>query len=184
MVTVTAPQSAPSASSGGAAVKSSLSFPLSSLMELDRAAAHAFNPWHPEFQLPRVEGRGELLDFQLLLGGVALLLSRLHPVHGRARYPATRRVAMRLQRAVELSDAGRAHLVGAELQAAVHESERVLDPGSLLVLRKLASLVQTREAQAARAELDAPTDFTFSDFMAESALVQASNHGEKVSTPR
>jgi hypothetical protein len=164
--------------------KPALSFPLSSLIELDRAAAQAFNPWHAEFHLPRVQGRGALLDHQLLLGGLALLLSRLHPVHGRARYPATRRVAMRLHRSVELSDPQRAHLVGAELQAALHECERALDPGSLLVLRKLAAMVQEQEAQAAQLDVATRHDFTFSDFMAESALMQHSPHSEKVSTGR
>lgn len=121
--------------------------------------------WNTEYLLPLVTDQSELLEVQILLGGLSLVLSRLHPVFGRTKFLATRNLVMRLSRAVEYHDATRAHLVSEELRAALGECEKTLDPGTLMVLRKLL-------AQTTKKELDARDgvmveDFTYSDFMAE-----------------
>jgi hypothetical protein len=136
--------------------------------------------WNTEFLLPRVTDDAELLEIQILLGGLSLLLSRLHPVFGKTRFVSTRNLATRLSRAVEYANPDRAHLVSAELQGTLDECEKTLDPGTLMVLRKLLAKTQKKEFDNRDAEGEFEY-FTYSDFMAEDAiLTQTSNHGARV----
>lgn len=135
--------------------------------------------WNTEFLLPRVTDDAELLEIQILLGGLSLLLSRLHPVFGKTRFVATRNLATRLSRAIEYGNPDRAHLISAELRGTLDECERTLDPGTLMVLRKVLAKTVKRENDFRDSE-----DFeyfTYSDFVAEnSILTQTSNHGERI----
>lgn len=136
--------------------------------------------WNTEFLLPRVTDDAELMEIQILLGGLSLLLSRLHPVFSKTRFVSTRNLAARLSRAVEYANPDRAHLVSAELQGALHECEKALDPGTLLVLRKLLAKTLKREEDNRDSE-GGFEYFTYSDFMAEDALLtQTSNHGARI----
>ena len=135
--------------------------------------------WNTEYLLPQITEHPELLDYQLLLGGLSLVLSRLHPVFGRTKFISTRNLAMRLSRAVEYRDAQRAHLVSAEMRGALTECEKTLDPGSLLVFRKLLAKVIRQEVESREGE--GMEYFTYSDFMAEDAmLTQKSGRGVTV----
>lgn len=135
--------------------------------------------WNTEFLLPRVTDQSDLLEIQILLGGLTLVLSRLHPVFGKTRFLSTRNLVTRLSRAVEHRSAERAHLVSAEMAAALAECEKTLDPGTLMTLKKLLAKTQQKEAEARNGIVY--DDFTYSDFMAEDAMLnQQSHHGARV----
>lgn len=125
--------------------------------------------WNQDILLPLVTDDAALMDHQILLGGLALLLSRLHPIYGKSRFLSTRNLAQRLRRSLQYSDASRAHLVSEELRSALAECERTLDPGSLMVMRRLLARTAAREAEAqGHQEIQ---DFTYSDFIAEEKLM-------------
>ncbi|WP_394788333.1 hypothetical protein [Rhodoferax sp.] len=125
------------------------------------------SPWNADLMLPRVTDNAKLLELQILLGGLHLVLSRVHPAFAASRFLASRQLAMRLTRGIEYNDARKAHMASADLQRALTETERALDPGSLMVLRKLLT-------QALKDDDEAPelghAEFTYSDFMAEEQL--------------
>lgn len=129
---------------------------------------HDESPWNTELLLPMVKENSGLLEIQILLGGLSLVLSRLHAEFARNNFLATRRVALRLTRALETGNAGKAHLIAADLQQSLNECGRALDPGTLMTLKSLLAQTLKREAEAARHERQ--DDFTISDFMAEEQL--------------
>lgn len=129
---------------------------------------HDESPWNTDLLLPLVVAASGLLETQILLGGLSLVLSRLDPEFARTNFLATRRVAMRLTRAVEYGNAGKAHLVSADLQQSLVECGRALDPGTLVTLKRL--LAQTLKGDAEAAQHERQDDFSMSDFMAEEQL--------------
>jgi hypothetical protein len=132
------------------------------------------SPWNTELLLPRITDNHQLLELQILLGGLQLVLSRVHPAFAATRFIATRQLALRLARGIEYEDAQKAHVGSSDLQHTLNETEKSLDPGSLMVLRKL--LAQTLKDEQSASSM-AHADFTFSDFMAEEALVaKFANH--------
>ncbi|WP_367848399.1 hypothetical protein [Rhodoferax sp. WC2427] len=126
------------------------------------------SPWNAELMLPRVTDNPKLLELQILLGGLQLVLSRVHPAFAASRFIATRQLAQRLIRGIETLNPRKAHMGSADLQQALLETEKALDPGSLMVLRKL--LTQALKDEDDEAGMG-PSDFTYSDFMAEEQLL-------------
>jgi hypothetical protein len=129
---------------------------------------HQESPWDTELMLPRVTDNAKMMEVQILLGGVSLVLSRVHPSFAKTRFVATRRLAMRLTRGLEYSDASKAHVCSEDLKAALAESEKALDPGTLIVLRKL--LARTLRDELEYEQFDRQVNFTFSDFIAEEKM--------------
>jgi hypothetical protein len=125
------------------------------------------SPWNAELMLPRVTDNPKLLELQILLGGLQLVLSRVHPAFAASRFSATRQLALRLTRGIETLNPHKAHMGSVDLQHALNETEKALDPGSLMVLRKLLAqaLVDADEADIGHA------DFSYSDFMAEEQML-------------
>jgi hypothetical protein len=130
---------------------------------------HPESPWNTELMLPRVTDNAKLLELQILLGGLSLVLSRVHPAFAKTRFMATRRLAMRLTRGLEYSDATKAHVGSEDLKTALAECEKALDPGTLIVLKKL--LAKTVRDEVEYANFDRQIDFTYSDFIAEEQMV-------------
>ena len=124
-------------------------------------------PWDTELMLPRITDNAKLLELQILLGGLHLVLSRVHPAFAATRFAATRQLAMRLTRGIERNDARKAHMDSTDLQRALNETERALDPGSLMVLRKLLAQALQDEQELADG---GHGEFSYSDFMAEEQL--------------
>ena len=125
------------------------------------------SPWNTELLLPRVTDNHQLLELQILLGGLQLVLSRVHPAFVATRFVATRQLTLRLIRGIEYDDAQKAHVGSSDLQRTLNETEKSLDPGSLMVLRKL--LTQTIKDEQTAAPM-AHAEFTYSDFIAEEQL--------------
>jgi len=121
------------------------------------------SPWNVELMLPRVTDNPKLLELQILLGGLQLVLSRVHPAFAASRFAATRQLALRLTRGIETLNPQQARMANTDLQLALNETEKALDPGSLMVLRKLVA--QTLLGEHGEA------DFTYSDFMAGEQLL-------------
>jgi hypothetical protein len=138
------------------------------------------SPWNTELLLPLVTENSGLLEIQILLGGLSLVLSRLHPEFARSNFLSTRRVVMRLTRAVEYQDPAKAHFASADLRKALEECGRALDPGTLLTLKKVISETVRNELEAAKYERR--DDFTLSDFMAEEQLM-AEHTGDLATRP-
>lgn len=130
----------------------------------------AESPWNTELLLPLVDEHSGLLEIQILLGGLSLVLSRLHPEFTQSHFLGTRRIVMRLTRAVEYKDAAKAHFDSAELQQSLRETGRALDPGTLLTLKKVLAETLKQEALAARHERQ--DDFTMSDYLAEQDMLE------------
>lgn len=126
------------------------------------------SPWNTDLLLPLVTEDSALLEVQILLGGLSLVLSRLHPEFARSHFLATRRVVMRLTRAVEYGNPAKAHFVAADLQESLNECSRALDPGTVMTLRSL--LAQTLRSDAEAAKYERQDEFTMSDFLAEERL--------------
>lgn len=126
------------------------------------------SPWNAELMLPRVTDNPKLLELQILLGGLQLVLSRVHPAFAASRFVFTRQLAQRLTRGIETLNPHKARMGSTDLQHALQETEKALDPGSLMVLRKLLaqSLLDERDG----ADIG-HADFTYSDFIAEEQLV-------------
>lgn len=130
--------------------------------------ATAPTPWNTELPLPRIDGDACMAQIQVALGGLSLLLSRLNPAFAHGKFLATQRVVQRLRRAVEYRNPAKALLVAAELQEVQRESERALDPGTVLALKAL--LAQTLKQEADESRRDRGEGFSLSDFMAEQQL--------------
>lgn len=126
------------------------------------------SPWNAELMLPRVTDNPKLLELQILLGGLQLVLSRVHPAFAASRFVATRQLAQRLTRGIETLNPHKAHMGSADLQHALQETEKALDPGSLMVLRKL--LTQALKDEPDEVDIG-HADFTYSDFMAEEQML-------------
>ena len=120
------------------------------------------SPWNVELMLPRVTDNPQLLELQILLGGLQLVLSRVHPAFAATRFAATRQLALQLTRGIETLNPQQARMAHTDLQLALNETEKALNPGSLMVLRKLVA--QTLLGEHGEA------DFTYSDFMAEEQM--------------
>ncbi len=129
---------------------------------------HMESPWNSDLLLPLVGEDPALLDIQILLGGLTLVLSRVHPEFARTNFLGTRRVVMRLTRAVDYHNPAKAHFKSPDLEQTLKECARALDPGTLLTLKKVLAATLKHEENAARHERQ--DDFTFSDFMAEEQL--------------
>ncbi len=141
----------------------------------------AESPWNTDLLLPLVQETSGLLEIQILLGGLSLVLSRLHPDFTQTHFLGTRRIVMRLTRAVEYKDANKAHFDSAELQQSLKEAGRALDPGTLLTLKKVLAATLRQEAGAARHERH--DDYTMSDFMAEEKLLEKQAQAISERTP-
>lgn len=126
------------------------------------------SPWNADLMLPRVTDNPKLRELQILLGGLQLVLSRVHPAFAASRFTAARQLAQQLTHGIETPLPQSAHIGSADLQPALLETEKALDPGSLMVLRKLL-------AQALKVEHDeldsVEADFIYSDFMADEQLM-------------
>ena len=125
------------------------------------------SPWNAELMLPRVTDNPKLLELQILLGGLQLVLSRVHPAFAASRFVFTRQLAQRLTRGIETLNPHKARMGSADLQHALQETEKALDPGSLMVLHKL--LAQSLVDEHDEADIGHP-DFIYSDFMAEEQM--------------
>jgi hypothetical protein len=125
------------------------------------------SPWNAELMLPRVTDNPKLLELQILLGGLQLVLSRVHPAFAASRFAATRQLAQRLTRGIETLNPQQARMARTDLQLALGETEKALDPGSLMVLRNL--LAQTLVDDHDEADIG-HANFTFSDFMAKEQM--------------
>ena len=125
---------------------------------------HQDSLWNDALMLPRVTDNRKLLELQILLGGLHLVLSRVHPSFAATRFNATQQLALQLRCGLEAMDPHKAHMSSTDLQRALTETESALDPGSLMVLRK-------RLAQTLMGERDnrsiGHADFTYSQFLAE-----------------
>jgi len=126
------------------------------------------SPWNTELMLPRVTDDAKMMEVQILLGGLSLVLSRVHPAFAETRFLATRRLVMRLTRGLEYNDPGKAHVSSEDLKTALAECEKSLDPGTLMVLKKLLARIVRDELEYA--QFDRQVDFTFSDFIAEEKM--------------
>jgi len=127
--------------------------------------------WNTTLRLPLVTDDSELFEFQILLGGITLVLSRLHPVFARNRFTCTRGLAMKLTHVLECGDPAQSRLTSAHLAQVMAECDRALDPGTLIVIRKLFSETLKLEQESARGKVIA--DFTYSDFLAEEQLASS-----------
>jgi hypothetical protein len=127
--------------------------------------------WNTDLRLPLVTDDSELFEFQILLGGISLVLSRVHAVHAKNRFTYTRGLAMKLTRVLECGDPAQGRLTSAHLSQAMAECDRALDPGSLIIFKKfMLEALQREQAHAVRAEAE---DFTYSAFLAEEQLANS-----------
>jgi len=131
-------------------------------------------------RLPLVTDDSELFELQILLGGITLVLSRLHPVFAKNRFTCTRGLAMKLTRVLECGDPAQGRLASSHLAHALAECDRALDPGTLIIFRKL--LAQTLKEEQETALGQEQEDFTYSHFMAEEQL--AASFARQASTVR
>jgi hypothetical protein len=135
--------------------------------------------WNTDLRLPLVTDDSELFEFQILLGGISLVLSRIHAVHAKNRFTYTRGLAMKLARVIECGDATQGRLTSAHLSQALAECDRALDPGSLIIFKKfMLEALQREQIKAVGAEAE---DFTYSAFLAEEKLA---NSFARQTTPR
>ena len=127
--------------------------------------------WHSELRLPLVTNDAELCDIQIMLGGIHLILSRLHPKFGRSRFTSTEALAQRLTRALEYADPGKGLISSEHLRLSLIECEKSLDPGTLMIFKKM--LAQALKDEAAQDRAGSQPDFTYSDFMAEDQMLNS-----------
>jgi hypothetical protein len=127
--------------------------------------------WNTSLRLPLVTDDSELFEFQILLGGITLVLSRLHPVFAKNRFTCTRGLAIKLTHVLECGDPSQGRLSSTHLAQVMAECDRALDPGTLIVIRKLYAETLRLEQESARGK--ALADFTYSDFLAEEQLASS-----------
>jgi hypothetical protein len=140
--------------------------------------------WNQALPLPLVTDDSELFEFQILLGGISLVLSRLHPSQGKNRFTYTRGLAMKLTRLLEhsasdelgLDDAGLRKLRPSSLllTESLAECERTLDTGTLIVFRRMQiEALRDEQANAARAQNDSRFGSSVSGALVPGDKVQA-----------
>ena len=136
--------------------------------------------WNTVLRLPLVTDDSDLFELQILLGGITLVLSRLHPVFARNRFTYTRGLAMKIARILEgpafstddlMGSAGSTGLTSAHLEQALAECDRTLDPGTLYTFKKM--LVQTVQQEQNRAHKAEQDDFTYSEFLRQEQLARS-----------
>ncbi len=111
--------------------------------------------WNTSLRLPMVTDDSELFEYQILLGGISLVLSRLHPDQGKNRFTYTRGLAMKLTRLLESADIQQFRPSSAHLTESLAECERALDTGTLIVLRRMQlQTLKDERADAVRAQND------------------------------
>ena len=109
--------------------------------------------WDAQYKLPLVEADSELFDHQIMLGGIALVLSRLHPEKTKNRFTYTRGLAVKLNRILESGNPREIKLGSEHLAQVIEECERVLDQVTLAVLRRM-------RVQRLQSEQGVPSGFT------------------------
>lgn len=109
--------------------------------------------WDTRCKLPLVEADSELFDHQIMLGGVALVLSRLHPEKTKNRFTYTRGLAVKLTRILESGNPGETRLTSDHLWQVLQECDRVLDQVTMAVLRRV-------RVQQLQREQGVPSGFT------------------------
>jgi hypothetical protein len=139
--------------------------------------------WNDALPLPMVTDDSDLFEYQILLGGISLVLSRLHPQQGKNRFTYTRGLAVKLSRLLEHacgSDAplepdemARLRPGSAHLAQALAECERTLDTGTLIVFRSLQiQALKDEKASAAKAENDSKFGVSVSGALEPARQVQ------------
>ncbi len=123
--------------------------------------------WNDDLRLPLVTDDSDVFEFQIILGGLCLVLSRLHPQRAQGKFTYTRGLAARLIRLLESGDPTVGRPSGEHLGRAMAECDQALDPGTQMVLRRL-QLQTLREEHEARQPQDG--DFTYSAFVAGEQL--------------
>lgn len=127
--------------------------------------------WNTSLRLPLVTDDSVLFELQILLGGINLVLSRLHPVIAKNRFTYTRGLAMKIARILEGPDMPddclgvATSLSSAHLEQSLAECDRALDPATLVTFRKL--LVQTVQQEQSSPPKFEHSDFTYSAFLAQ-----------------
>ena len=101
--------------------------------------------WDAHCKLPLVEADSELFDHQIMLGGIALVLSRLHPEKTKNKFTYTRGLAFKLTRILESGNVGEARLTSDHLRQVMEECDRVLDQVTQTVLRRVRVQYLQRE---------------------------------------
>lgn len=121
--------------------------------------------WNESLPLPLVTDDSELFESQILLGGISLVLSRLHPNQGKNLFTYTRGLARKLTHLLEFSgsheaDLGR-QLVQSMRPDSVHlgqslaECEHALDAGTLIVFRRMQTqALRDEQASVVKAQND------------------------------
>lgn len=127
--------------------------------------------WNTELRLPLVTDDSELFEMQILLGGISLVLSRLHPVAAKNKFTYTRGLAMKLSRCLESGDATQSRLTSAHLAQCMAECDRALDPGTLIVFKRL--MVQTLAREQALMNTVGFADDGDSDYLSEENFAAA-----------
>lgn len=121
--------------------------------------------WNEDFLLPLVTDDSELFECQILLGGISLVLSRLHPQQGKNLFTYTRGLARKLSLLLEYaslheSDPERVRVQAmrprsVHLSTAFAECEHALDTGTLIVFRRMQSqALKSEQASALKAQND------------------------------
>ena len=146
--------------------------------------ADAASIWNQALPLPLVTGDSELFECQILLGGISLVLSRLHPQQGKNRFTYTRGLAMKLTRLLEHSAGDELDLDpvalrqlrpgSVQLTEALAECERTLDAGTLIVFRRMQTeALKDEQADAVKAQNDSRFGNSVSGELAPDAKVQS-----------
>ena len=121
--------------------------------------------WNMALPLPMVTNDAEMFECQILLGGLSLVLSRLHPEQGKNRFSYTRGLAAKLTRLLESSHHESTDLDGSDMRQlwpssqhfteSLAECERALDTGTLIVFRRLQmQALKDEKANAVKAQND------------------------------
>ena len=127
--------------------------------------------WNTSLRLPLVTDDSDLFEFQILLGGITLVLSRLHPLFAKNRFTCTRGLAIKLTHILECGDPSQGRMSSAHLAQVMAECDRALDPGTLIVIRKLYADTLRLEQESAHGK--ALADFSYSGFLAEEQLASS-----------
>jgi hypothetical protein len=104
------------------------------------------------------------------------VLSRLHPIAAKNRFTYTRGLAMKLSRCLESGDASQSRLASSHLTQCMAECDRALDPGTLIVFKRLMVQTLAREQadmSAVGFEPDSQNDFLTDENFAAAFARQA-----------
>lgn len=121
--------------------------------------------WNEDWLLPLVTDDSELFECQILLGGISLVLSRLHPQQGKNLFTYTRGLAHKLTRLLEYSSLHESDLQrvqvqsmrpgSAHLSTSLAECEHALDTGTLIVFRRMqAQALKDEQSNSLKAQND------------------------------